>query len=105
MRIYLAGPISADQQRTEYMHREHFTEKCNELRALGHTVYNPAENEPPNKTWEWYLAYDIDWIYKHHTELDAIYLMSLWKNSRGAKLEKEVGINLGLTIIEESCRT
>ena len=100
MYLYLAGPISGKNQKEMYQNLERFAEKARELRSLGLKIFSPAESEPPNKKWEWYLASDIDTIYKE--KFDGIYLMQGWKESPGAKLEREVALNLGLKIIEES---
>ena len=100
MNLYLSGPLSAKTDKLLKKNIEVFVRKAHELRELGHTVFSPPENEPPNKSWEWYLARDVDVLYKER--FDAIYLMKGWEDSLGARFEKQTAINLKLKIIYEA---
>ena len=113
MNLYLSGPLSAKTDKLLKENIEVFARKAYELRELGHTVFNPTENEPPNKSWEWYMARDVDVLYKGiHKQLlwfkfrrkfNAIYMMKGWEDSLGARFEKQVAILLKLKIIYEIC--
>ena len=100
MNIYLSGPLSAKTIKLLKENIGVFVRKTHELRELGHTVFSPPENEPLNKSWEWYMARDVDVLYKE--KFDAIYLMNGWEDSLGARFEKQVAINLKLKIIYEA---
>jgi len=97
--IYLSGSITDWTKRRESKNKDRFSRKAQELRDLGLEVYNPPEDEPEDHDWSWYLAYDIDWIYKNKPKI--LYLMSGWQKSRGAKLELEVALRLGMKIVYE----
>lgn len=99
MKIYISGSISAKTNKEVEKNLQRFIDKKEELTQLGIDAYNPAEGEPANKEWEYYLARDIDVLYKR--DFDAIYMMKGWEKSLGARLEKEVALNLRLKIIYE----
>jgi hypothetical protein len=97
--IYLSGKITDKSLEKTQSNILRFYEKARELEDLGHKVFNPADHETPNMEWEQYLAEDLCWIYKNKP--DTMYMMSNWKNSLGARLEREVAIRLGMRIIYE----
>lgn len=66
-----------------------------ELRALGHTVVNPAEiDEQPGKEWHEYMRKDI----RAMMDCNAIHLLPGWKRSRGARLEHLIAMELGFDV-------
>jgi Domain of unknown function (DUF4406) len=115
MKIYLAGPMRGIPE----FNFPAFFAATAEMRANGHEVFNPAERDnlrhgtdisKGNATGDEGLAAcefgfslrealgsDLAWICSY---AEAIVLLPGWRNSRGAKAERAVGIALGLTIID-----
>jgi hypothetical protein len=89
------------------------------LRADGHTVFNPAEQDEAlhgvgchadNLTGDLNIAtittgfnlrvalgLDLTWICEH---ADAVYLLPGWETSKGATAERAVALALGLFVVE-----
>lgn len=114
MKIYVAGPMRGIPE----FNFPAFNEATAKLRALGHTVFNPAERDNErhgkdiskgNATGDESLAAkehgfdlrvalgdDLAWICAH---ADAIAMLPGWENSKGAKAERATARALGLEII------
>ena len=92
MKVYLAGPMSGHK---DYNYPA-FHKAAKRLRAAGHFVLNPAELNPPVKDYRQCLAVDLAWICAH---AEAIALMPGWENSRGARVEFDLAIALGIKFI------
>lgn len=60
-------------------------------------VINPMELVPydPKLTWHDYMVKDIEALLK----CDAIFMLKNWGQSRGARVERAIAIELGLEII------
>lgn len=95
MTIYISGAISSDligaprkfQQVEEYLKR-----------LFGCQVVNPMKL--PHKEgaeWEDYMVVDLEALQK----CDTIYMLSCWKDSRGARLEHAFAKYYGKRIIYE----
>lgn len=97
MLYYLSGPITAPTRQEELDNMKVFFDTEADLVARGFEVFNPAKLEVDGKSWEWYLARDVKWIYDNRP---ALYMLPGWKESRGARLEYEVAKMLHLCIIE-----
>ena len=97
IKYYLSGKITDVTRELELANLQKFHDLEKELVARGFDVFNPANWEQDGKTWEWYLARDLKWIYDNRPML---YLMEGWQDSRGARLEVEFAKLLGLSIIE-----
>ena len=95
MTLYLSSPITSDSREKELENLERLALKKIELTAQGHKCFNPGELEVIGKTWEYYLAKDLVWIYENRPDL---YMMKGWETSRGCRLEHELGLQLNLTI-------
>lgn len=90
-RVYVAGPMSG----LPLDNHPAFHAAAAELRALGFEVENPAENpEPPCKSWLGYMRMAVAQVAK----VDAIVLLPGWENSRGAKVEYDLAVGLGLKV-------
>ncbi len=92
MKIYLSGKITGDDN-----YRPKFDEYENKLKHFGHEVFNPAAF-PNMFTWEEFMEIDL----KILSLCDAIFLLEDWKESRGARIEKEEAERLGLKILYAS---
>lgn len=104
-RVYIAGPMTGIPQ----FNFPAFDDAARDLRAVGHDVVSPAELDDPedraaalaspdgqmhgghhmNKTWGDFLARDVKLI--ADDGIEAIYVLSGWSRSRGARLETFVG--------------
>lgn len=94
MKIYVSGKISGlplEQAKEKFKWHVEF------LREKGHEVVSPFEiNEiKPEKTWGDYMENDI----KHLVECDAIYMISDWRKSTGARIEYMIAKKLKLEIL------
>jgi len=105
MRLYLAGPMSG---LPSYNFPE-FDEAAKHLRAAGHTVFNPAENDRENGfdatglqgheaaehgfDLRTALKQDLSWICDH---ADGIALLPGWEESKGARAEVALAKALGI---------
>lgn len=80
-----------------------FNEAAAKLRADGHEVFNPAENDVSMAdrgveiNIRNCLGEDLAWICAH---ADAVYLLPNWRNSKGATAERAVALALGLFVVE-----
>lgn len=94
MKIYIAGPMTGIPEHNFPA----FNEAATLIRALGHEIINPAEMDGPDfdhnnpAPWQAYLKRDLVLL----VNCDAIYLLPGWDSSRGAGLEYQVAITLGL---------
>jgi hypothetical protein len=94
MKVYLSGKISGlhiAQAETNFANAEI------DMHFLGHETVNPLKICPyhPDLTWDDYMAEDIKALLK----CDAIYLQRNWGQSKGARIERAIAIELGLQII------
>lgn len=93
MKIYLAGKISGlpiEEARELFEHAE------KELKECGHEVVNPLKlPHAENTTWEDAMALDIS----HLIQCDAIFMLSNWSDSLGARLERLLAMQLGKEVL------
>jgi len=75
MKLYVAGPMTGKPD----LNFPAFHEMTAKLRALGHTVLNPAE-VPQGFEYEEYMTIDFAYI----SVCDGIVLLDGWKESSGA---------------------
>lgn len=88
---YLAGPMTG---LPDYNYPA-FHAAAAKLRALGHTVLNPAENPaPPCGTWQAYMRQAITQL----VQCQSIVLLPGWADSKGAGLEFDIAMRLGLAM-------
>ena len=94
--IYIAGPMSGlpDYNYPAFLDAE------GKLTVAGYHVLNPARVEEDNPTpgtpqeWGWYMRRCLKMV----ADADGIALLDGWRNSRGATLERLVGISLGMDV-------
>ena len=92
--LYLAGPMTG--------YAEHnfpaFAKATADLRAMGYAVVSPAEEHPvgmePYASWDWnaFLRADL----RVMLQQDMVALLPQWYISRGASLERETAIAVGI---------
>ena len=103
MKIYLAGPMAGYPD----LNYPLFHAVSKELRARGHEVFSPAENDErkgygkvvtgqTTPALRHALGDDLAWICK---EAEAVALLPGWENSRGARAEWSTAVALGLKLI------
>lgn len=90
-RIYIAGPMSG----LPLSNYPAFHEAAARLRSEGHHVENPAENNvPEGSPWETYMRAAIAQLIR----CDAIVMLPGWSKSRGAQIEHDLAVTLGMTV-------
>ena len=95
MKVYISGKISG----TDLTHtRKRFSDVADKLQALGHEVTNPlcnglSETDP----WEAHIAKDI----ANLLQCEGIYMLQGWEESKGARIEQAVALELELLIMYE----
>lgn len=94
-RIYLSGKISGDDN-----YARKFADKEKELTEQGFLVFNPAKH-PNMFSWEEFMELDLLAL----KNCDSIYLLSDWKDSRGAKIEYDEAVRLGKEVIYDETHT
>jgi len=89
--IYISGPMTGHPE----LNFPAFHDAAAELRAAGCTVINPAEHdEAPDKEWHEYLRKDIKLL----MDCTHVVLLPGWENSKGARLEVHIALELGMTV-------
>ena len=89
--IYLAGPMTGMLA----FNYPAFHAEAARLRALGHRVINPAENDLPEAaTWQDHMRDDL----RAMLDCDQIHLLPGFGASKGAMLELIVAQALGMTV-------
>lgn len=94
MKIYIAGKITGLPLEVA---KYNFALTENYLLELGHEPINPLTktSEIEGKSWAEYMAEDFLLLY----DCDAIYLMSNWQESKGARIEQFIAQTLGQIIL------
>ena len=90
MKVYLAGPISGHSN-----YAERFAEYADNLRADGHSVFNPAAANQEGRPLNLIMAFVLPQL----CECEAIALMPGWRGSDGAQIEWRLAEYLKLKII------
>lgn len=91
MKLYISGPMS-NLPESNY---PAFNAAAAQLRAMGHVVENPAENPiPVCGTWQGYMRMALVQL----ARVDGVVLLPGWTRSKGARIECQVAVGLGLTV-------
>ncbi|WAH38589.1 DUF4406 domain-containing protein [Alicyclobacillus dauci] len=88
MKIYLSGPMTG----LPNFNRDTFNEVATVLRSVGYEVFNPAEVQLDNGTWEQYMREDI----KGMMDCDRVLLLPGWQKSAGANVENRLARDVGM---------
>jgi hypothetical protein len=74
-----------------------FNAAAAQLRAAGFHVENPAENPVPEcKSWQGYMRLAVIQL----ATCDRIVTLPGWQDSRGARVEVDLGIALGMDVVD-----
>lgn len=90
--IYIAGPMTGIPEHNFPA----FNAVAERLKALQYFVINPADHGfVEGAEWDDYLRYDL----KKLAECGLMYMLPGWSNSKGANLERNIAISLGMGVI------
>jgi hypothetical protein len=100
MLLYTAGPYSGKNR----VERDHNIKVAREIAAdlwrRGYAVICPHTNTAwfdddfQDITWEMYMAGDLEIV----SRVDAVIMLPGWEHSRGANMEREHAISLGIPV-------
>lgn len=94
-RCYISGPVTG---RDIELVRARFERVADSLARRGYIAVNPLDNGLPERApWEEHMAEDITNLLRCR----AIYMLSDWRESHGARLEHAIAKRCGLHIIYE----
>jgi hypothetical protein len=94
-KVYIAGPMTG---LPDYNYPA-FNEAGQQLVARGYVVENPAQNaEPPCKSWLGYMRMALPQM----VGCDVVALLPGWHTSRGAGIERQLALDLGLRVVDLS---
>lgn len=92
IRVFLSDPMTG----LPGFNYDAFNAEAQRLRAFGYQVENPAENMPPPcKSWEGYMRISIAQLLK----CNALALLPGWMESRGAIIERDLAMRLGMEVV------
>ena len=90
--IYIAGKMYG---LPEAEVREKFKKATSQLKEEGYKVVSPVSEFEGNKSWEDTMRHSI----KTMLECDEIHLLPCWQESRGAQLERDIALRLGMNVV------
>lgn len=91
-RVYVAGKVTGlpkEQVKTK------FNQITSKLNGLGYQVVNPVAITNDVPSWDDALRNDI----KKMLECDELHMLPDWQESRGAQLERDIAIRLGMNVV------
>ena len=95
MKIYISGKISGTDL-TET--RKRFAAVAKATKRLGYEPVNPLENGlSEHDTWKAHMLKDIADL----LQCKAIYMLQGWEESKGARIERYIAIEIGMHIMYE----
>ena len=89
--IYISGRITG-LKKTEY---EKLFNDAELMLSENYIVINPIKIQPLIETWQGFMRADIIELMK----CDTIYMLSNWRKSKGAKIKRNLAIDLGYKVI------
>lgn len=95
MKIYISGPMTGLQ----YNNYPAFNYVDRLLKQQGYDTFNPAAIKgDDNWTWEDYMRPCVKAI----PECTHIYMLDNWEKSRGARVEFDIAMTLGLEVMYQT---
>ena len=93
MKTYISGKITGLDINEA---KGNFKEAERSLKDIDLIPINPMEIVPENKDFKWedYMLADIKELFK----CEAIYMLSNWKDSQGARIERAIAFEMNMTI-------
>lgn len=93
MKIYISGKITGLNLKEAKKNFEEIEKLVNDL---GHKPVNPMKHVKydPKLTWEDYILADIRLLFG----CDCIFMQENWKDSRGARIERLIAIEMDMKI-------
>ena len=95
--LYIAGPMSGLPD----FNYPAFRDAASILAKAGYGVLNPADNEGkrdvialPHAPWSWYMRRSLEQI----AVADGMAVLPRWQNSKGASLEVDLALQLGMKV-------
>lgn len=89
---YVAGKITG-------LPKDHVKSKfnmiANQLNGMGYQVVNPISINDDTKSWDVSMRNEI----KKMLECDEVHLLPDWQESRGAQLERDIALRLGMQVV------
>ena len=89
---YIAGKITG-------LPKGHVQDKfetiSNQLSGMGYEVVKPVALSDDTKTWDDSVRSDI----KKMLECDEVHLLPDWQDSKGAQLERDIALRLGMQVV------
>lgn len=90
--VYIAGKMYGLPQEQV---KEKVERVSTDLQNQGYRVVSPAECMNNGETWERSMKHSI----KSMLECDEVHLLPGWQESRGAQLERDIAIRLGMDVV------
>ena len=92
-KVYISGKITGLEQQEAF---DIFEKAEIEIKELGGTPINPMKIEhKENSNWYDYMEKDLSALLR----CDGIYMLDNWGISKGARIERAVAMELGLSIV------
>lgn len=96
MNIYISGPITG---RTPEEVQAAFGAAADMIQAEGNMPINPADISGWGLPWVVYMHIAREILISG--EIDAVYMLEGWEGSRGARLEREWALSMGIPVYYE----
>ena len=89
---YIAGKITG---LPKGLVKDKFNLMARQLSGMGYHVVKPDAVTDDTKSWDDAVRNDI----KKMLECDEVHLLSDWQESRGAQLERDIAVRLGMQVV------
>jgi hypothetical protein len=93
-RAFISGPVTGMPD----ANRAAFHEAAARLRRMGYEVENPADNAdflPTPPDWRAWMTLALNQLLR----CECVIMLPGWENSRGAKIERQLAIGLGMDVM------
>jgi hypothetical protein len=91
-KAYIAGKMSGLSQEQV---QEKFQRATTNLSQQGYNVVTSVTNHIDSSSWEDTMRHSI----KAMLDCDEVHLLPCWQDSRGAQLERDIAIRLGMNVV------